>query len=71
MNIGENKSYSTQDRYPPFVINRNHCEVTSIDHSPEMTRKLYGTGMRFKNSNSPIACDVKLSLNLMNQANGQ
>ena len=32
-----------------------------LQNSPEVTRSLYSTGFVFKNNNSPIACDFKLS----------
>ena len=36
---------------------------TRVNHSnsPEAVRNLYSTGFIFKNSNSPIACDIRMS----------
>lgn len=37
---------------------------TSLSNSPESTRHLFSTGFMFKNNNSPVACDTKLSATL-------
>lgn len=48
-------------REQPRVNMEQHLANRSFSNSPEVTRHLYSSGMVFKNSNSPIACDIRIS----------